>query len=56
MPNTPKDLHSAMVALKRGEISPEQFRSIMRASRASKSIAQHDADKFRAATALNVRA
>jgi hypothetical protein len=43
---TAKDVHKAMVDLRQGKITPDEFRAIMRASREQDG--SHDARKARA--------
>ncbi len=47
-----KDMHAAMVALRQGRITPDEFRAIMRASRSTDPDG-HDSRTFAATVAFN---
>jgi hypothetical protein len=46
-------MHRAMVDLRTGKISPDEFRSVMAASRESRSEKEHHAAKSQAAAAMS---
>lgn len=50
---TAKDIHTAMVNLRTGKITPAKFREIMRTSREQHGEAGHDALKFKATVSFN---
>lgn len=49
----PKDIHKAMVDLRTGKITPDEFRKIMRASREQNGETGHDRAKGIATAAFN---
>jgi hypothetical protein len=50
---TAKDMHTAMTQLRKGKITPDEFRAIMRASREQHGQADHDRLKAVAVAATN---
>lgn len=51
--STSKTIHSAMNDLRKGKITPDQFRAIMRASKAQNGSVAHEQAKFVAIAASN---
>jgi hypothetical protein len=52
---TAQDLHSAMVALRQGKMTPDEFRAVTRESREENGPELHDRLKFEATAAFSAR-
>ena len=52
---TARDLHAAMVALRRGQVAPDEFRMLMRRSREQHGPEAHERIKAEAAAHLTAR-
>jgi len=50
---TAQDLHTAMTDLRKGKITPDQFRAVMRESKAQHGEAKHNLLKIQAIAASN---
>lgn len=50
---TAKDIHAAMVQLRTGQITPDEFRAIMRQSREQNGEQTHDALKAKATASFS---